>query len=171
MPTSVGSITTGMAFASPNEGSWMSIPSFNGVPEPVFEDLHIIDVIPCQGSLLDDPLHGLSHVEPGASIGSGEQENAMLGTPLGQAWTLVSGQIIPDQEHPDWREKSVQLVRCWIDVPILPASSFWNHLGSWWALFQNCQEVFLEPGMQNRIGGMLYGFGSQFSSSRTKQRE
>jgi hypothetical protein len=93
----------------------------------------------------------------------------MLSTPLAQAWTLVPCQIIPDQQHSDWRKKAVQLVCCGVDVPILPASSFGNHLGGWEALLQDRGELLFEPGMQDGVGGALHRFGSQFSSGRAKQ--
>src|SRR6266699_5542433 len=134
MATSVGPITASVPFASPDESGGMSVPSRNGLPKPVFKNFHIIDMIPLQCSPLDDALDRLCHVEPGACMGGGEEENAMLGTPLGQAWTLVPCQVIPDQQHPDWRQKPVQLLGCGIDVPILPAASFGNHRRRGWTL-------------------------------------
>ena len=60
----------------------MSIPGVNGVAEPVFEDLHVIDMLTRQRPCFDDALHRFGHVEPGASIGRREQQDAVLGTPL-----------------------------------------------------------------------------------------
>src|SRR6266536_2389608 len=157
MPTCIGPIPACVPLASPDERGGVSVPANNRVTEPVFEDLYIVDVMARQRSPLNNALHRLGHIEPGASIGSGEQENAMLGTPLGQAWTLVPGQIIPDQQHPDGRKKPVQLVCCWVDVPILPAASFRNHIGGRWALLQDRQEVCFEPGMRDSVGGVFHG--------------
>jgi len=75
----------------------MPVPASNCVTKPIFEDLDIIDVMTRQRPPLDDALDRLGHVEPGASIGRGKQENAMLSTPLGQAGTLMPGQVVPDQ--------------------------------------------------------------------------
>src|SRR5579884_1623043 len=171
MATCIGSITASVAFASPNEGRRVPIPAFNGLAKPLFEQFHIIDMMPLERSSLDDALHGLSHIEPGASVRRAEEHNALLSTPLGDAWALVSGQIIPDQQHPHWRQKPIQLLGCGVDIPILPASSLWNDFWSWWALLQNRREVLFEPGMQDGVGRMVYWFGSQFSGGRPNQSE
>src|SRR5579859_3602873 len=95
----------------------------------------------------------------------------MFRTPLGHARTLMSGEIVPNQQHSDWRQKPVQLLGCGVNVPILPTPSFGNQLGSCWTLLQDRQEVRFEPGMQDGIGGVFHRFGSQFSSRRTEQRQ
>src|SRR5438552_2455719 len=59
MPTSVGPITASVPFASPNEGGGMSVPAFNGLPKPVLEHFHIIDMMPLPCSSLDDALDRL----------------------------------------------------------------------------------------------------------------
>src|SRR5579872_4881673 len=59
MPTSISSITAGVAFASPDERRGMSIPAFNGLSKPVFEDFHIIDMVSLQCSSFDDALDRL----------------------------------------------------------------------------------------------------------------
>jgi hypothetical protein len=38
----------------------------------------------------------------------------------------VSGQVVPDQQHSDGREKTIQLVGGRIDIPILPAPTKGN---------------------------------------------
>src|SRR5947209_9453529 len=83
----------------------------------------------------------------------------------------MSCQIVPDQEHSDRREEAIQLVGCWIDVPVLPPPTNGNDLGSWKALLQDGSEFTLQPGMQNGIGALLSRFGTQFSGRRSKQRE
>ena len=35
----------------------MPIPSLDGLPKPVFEDLHVVDMMPLHGSPDDDALH------------------------------------------------------------------------------------------------------------------
>jgi len=57
-----------MPLATPDKGGGMSVPALNRVTEPVFEDLHIVDVMTCQRSPLDDALDRLCHVEPGARV-------------------------------------------------------------------------------------------------------
>ena len=60
----------------------MAIPGDNGVTEPVFEDLHVINMLTSQLPSFDDALHRFGHVEPGAGVGRREQQDAVLGTPL-----------------------------------------------------------------------------------------
>src|SRR5258708_38905657 len=124
MATRIRPITAGVAFASPDEGRGMSVPAFNRVTEPIFEDLHIVDVMTRQRPSLDNALDRLGHVEPGACVRRGKQQDPMFSTPLRHARALVPSEILPDQQYSDWREKPIQLLGCWVDVPILPASSF-----------------------------------------------
>jgi hypothetical protein len=62
-----------MPLVAPDEGSSMAIPGVNGVTEPVFEDLHVIDMLTSQRPSFDDALHRFGHVEPGAGVGCREQ--------------------------------------------------------------------------------------------------
>src|SRR5947209_1579400 len=58
MTTGISAVAARMPLASPDERRWVTIPSLDGVAEPVFEDLHIIDVVSLQGSPDDNALHG-----------------------------------------------------------------------------------------------------------------
>ena len=82
MPPRTGPVATSMPLAAPYEGSRMAIPGDNGVTEPVFEDLHVINMLTSQLPSFDDALHRFGHVEPGAGVGRREQQDAVLGTPL-----------------------------------------------------------------------------------------
>src|SRR6266566_457744 len=95
----------------------------------------------------------------------------MLGTPLHHAVTFMPSQIVPDHQYSDGREKAIQLVGGWIDIPILPAPTNGNRLRSRRTLFQDGGQFSFQPGMQNGIGTLLDRFGAQFSGRRPKQRE
>src|SRR6266496_4166917 len=171
MPPGIGAIATGMSLASPHKRSGLAIPGVNGVTEPVFEDLHVIDMLTRQRPCFDDALHRFGHVEPGASIGRREQQDAVLGTPLHDAVAFMPSQIIPDEQHPHWREKAVQLLGCRIDIPILPAPPLGYHRRRRRALLQDGGEFPFEPGMQDGIGAALCRFRAYLSRRWTQQRE
>src|SRR5947209_4437025 len=124
MPTCIGAVATSMALAAPNEGGRMPIPPLDGVPEPVFEDLHIIDMMALHSSPDDDALHRFGHVEPGASTRRVEEPNALVMAPPHPIATVMACQIIQNEQHAQGRGEPIQLFRCGKRVPILPASSF-----------------------------------------------
>src|SRR6266700_5913015 len=99
MPPGISAVTTGMPLASPDEGSGVSIPGVDSVTEPVFKYFHIIDVLTGKRPSFDDPLHGFSHIQPGAGVGRREQEDALLSAPLHDAVAVMACQIVPDEQH------------------------------------------------------------------------
>jgi hypothetical protein len=57
-----------------------------------------------QGAVLDDPLNGFGHIQPGTAQRRIEQADPLLEAPLHQVRRLVTRQIIPDQQHTQWRQ-------------------------------------------------------------------
>src|SRR5258708_4565102 len=96
MPPCIGSIPAYMPLSTPDKRRGMTIPTCDGIRKPLLEDLHIIGMISLQRSPFDDPLHRLSHVEPGTRIGRGKEENATLSTPLHQTVAFMPSQIVED---------------------------------------------------------------------------
>jgi hypothetical protein len=84
MTTGIGTITTSVPFASPDEGRRMPIPAYDGAAQPTFEDLDILDVMTLQSSAQDDALHRLGHIEPGTGTGHIQQANAVFVGPSDQ---------------------------------------------------------------------------------------
>src|SRR5215469_2040674 len=123
MTTRIGSISPGMTLATPEKRSGLAVPPGNGVGQPLFEHLDIVDVMALQCTPDNDALHGFSHVEPGTRIGCVQQTNTMLGTPLRQVATAVSHEIVQDQQHANGREPAIELISRWVEIPILPATS------------------------------------------------
>ena len=95
----------------------------------------------------------------------------MLGTPLDDAVAFVPGQVFPDQHDSDVREKAIQLLSGRIDIPILPTPTNGDRFGNRRTVFQNGSEFALQPGMQDSIGTLLDGFGTEFSRGGPKQSE
>src|SRR6266496_1962091 len=137
MTTSIGPVATSMPLAAPDERRRMTIPPLDGVPKPVFEDLHIIDMMSLQGSPDDNPLHRFGHVEPGAGTRRVQEPNAVFPTPLHQIATVMSCQIIQNEQHAQGRVHAIQLLRCRKRVPILPPSPFWDLFWRGWTRLEN----------------------------------
>src|SRR5712691_8443129 len=110
MTTRVSPVAAGVALPSPNERGGMTIPALDRLPKPVFEDLHIIDVVPLQSSPDNDPLHGFGHVEPGTRTGRVPESHAVFMTPTHQIATVVAGQVIQDEQHTQRRVETIQLL-------------------------------------------------------------
>jgi hypothetical protein len=149
----------------------MTIPSLNGLGQPIFEDLHIIDMMSLQGSSDNDPLHRFSHIEPGASTGRVQKPNAAFMAPTHQIATGMSCQIIQDEQHAQRRIHLVQLLCCGKRVPLLPAPPVGDQFWSGWTSLENGSQFAHEPGMQDGIGALIDRFSPQFTSSWPKQRQ
>src|SRR6266487_1269415 len=100
MTTGIDPVATGMPLASPDERSRMPIPAFDGVGKPIFEDLHIIDMVSLHRSSDQNALHRFGHVEPRACTRSVEEPNAMFMTPTHPIVAVMARQIIQDEQHP-----------------------------------------------------------------------
>lgn len=91
MTTGIGTVATGMPFASPDEGSAMSIPSRAGVPQPIFEDLDILDVVAFQSPADEHALHRFGQVEPGSRTGGIQESNPAFMAPLHAIAAVMAG--------------------------------------------------------------------------------
>src|SRR6266567_397474 len=171
MTTRIGAVAACMSLASPDKGSGMTIPSLNGVPKPVFEDLHIIDMVSLQRSTDENPLYRFSHVEPRASTRRVQEPNAVFPTPTHQIAAVMASQIIQNEQHAQGRVHPIQLLGGWKRVPILPPPPFWDLFWSGWTLLENGGKLVLEPGMQNGIRALIDWFSSQFTSGWSKHRQ
>src|SRR5229473_1042844 len=147
MTTRISPVSAGVALPSPNEGGGMPIPSLDRLPKPVFEDLHIIDVVPFQSSADNDPLHRFGHVEPRSCTRRVQESNAVFMTPTHQIATVVAGQIIQDEQHAQRRIEAIQLLGCGKRIPILPAPPFWDQLRSGWTTLEDGGQFAYQPGM------------------------
>src|SRR5579859_5680286 len=110
MATGIGPIAAAMSLAAPDEGSRLTIPALDRVGQPVFEDLNIIDMMALQGSADDDPLHRLSHIEPGASTRRVEEPNPPFMAPRHQIMTVMACQVVQNEEHTQGRQHPIQLL-------------------------------------------------------------
>src|SRR5437764_11072735 len=151
MATRIGSVATCMPLASPAEGSGMTVPPLDGVDKPIFEDLHIIDMVSLQGPPDNDPLDGFSHIEPRASTRRVQQPNAAFMAPPDQIATVMTRQIIQNEQHAQGRVHPIQLLSGGKRIPLLPSPPFWDFFWSRWALLEDGLQFPFEPGMQDGI--------------------
>lgn len=149
----------------------MTIPSLDGVAKPVFEDLHIIDMVSLQCSADNDPLHRFSHVEPRASTRRVQEPNAVFTTPTHQIAAVMACQIIQNEQHAQGRVHPIQLLGGGKRVPILPPPPFWDLFWSGWTRLENGSQFPLEPGVQDGIRARINRFSSQFTGGGPKQGE
>jgi len=98
----------------------MPIPSLDGGASPVFEDLHIIDMVSLQRSADEHALHRFSHVEPRASTRRVQEPNAVFMAPPHQIAAVMACQIIENEQHAQGRVHPIQVLGGWKRVPILP---------------------------------------------------
>jgi len=100
-------------------------------------------------------LHRFGHVEPGAANRCKHRQNAMLKQPEQHLSRIVSTQIIPDHQHPQWRQIFRQSDRH--GQPFLPgephgAVRFGRQDRFFRQRSQDFSQLFLQPRMQNDVG-------------------
>ena len=101
MTTRIGPVAAGMPLASPDERRRVTIPPLDSIPKPIFEDLHIIDMVPFHRSADENALHRFGHVEPGARTRRVQEPNAAFMTPMTPSPALaeiVGSKAIPRTE-------------------------------------------------------------------------
>src|SRR5512135_321003 len=147
MTTRIGAVAASMALACPDKGGGMTIPALDGVAKPVFEDLHVVDMMPLHGSPNDNPLHRFGHIQPGASTRRVQESNALFMAAPHPIATGMACQIIQNEQHAPGRILSIQLISCGKRIPILPPAPVWDLFRGGWTRFENGGQFAAEPGM------------------------
>src|SRR2546421_8854806 len=143
MTPGIRPVSACMPLASPDERRRVTIPPLDGVSEPIFKDLYIIDMMPLHRSADENPLHRFGHIQPGASTWSVQEANAAFMTPMHKIVTVMARQIVQNEQHAQGRIHPIELLGGWKRVPLLPSSPFWNLLWSGRTLFEDaCQLPF-----------------------------
>src|SRR5437764_14821098 len=104
-----------------------------------------------QGPPDNDPLDGFSHIEPRASTRRVQQPNAAFMAPPDQIATVMTRQIIQNEQHAQGRVHPIQLLSGGKRIPLLPSPPFWDFFWSRWALLEDGLQFPFEPGMQDGI--------------------
>src|SRR4051794_8859372 len=89
----------------PDERGRVGIPAGDGVVEPGDELLLGLGMVAVEGAADDDPLDRLGEVEPGAAEWGIERHDAVLEQPADDRPAEMAGQVVPDQEEAERRQR------------------------------------------------------------------
>src|SRR5512135_1697577 len=103
MTTGIGPVAACMPLASPDKRRRVTIPPFDSIPKPIFEDLHIINMMPFHRSSDENALHRFGHVKPRASTRGVQEANAVFMTPTHKIVTVMARQIVQNEQHAQGR--------------------------------------------------------------------
>ncbi len=154
----------------------MLVPPSDGLLEPVDDLLSRLRMLTGEGATHDDALQRLGHIQPGARERRVERQNAVLQQPAHHLVGQVPREIVPDQDQPQGGSRLGTFIG---PPPVLPGLSQRMILGQRHAdrqrflleVIEQGLQLFLQPGMQHRIGGRENTFGSHLSGCRAKQRQ
>jgi hypothetical protein len=165
-----GALASLEARAVPNERSGGGVPAGDGVVEPGDQVVLGLRLLSVEGAADDDPLDGLGHVQPGAADRRVERHHAVVEQPADDRPAQVAGQVIPDQEHTEWRQGLGRLMT----EPGSPSRE-------WWPLVlgerqdrqarQHLGQLGLEPRMEDDVRRVGDALGAQFTGGRAEQRQ
>ena len=99
MTTSVCSVAPSFPFASPFEWRRIGVPGASGPLKPVDDLRRIGRRLTGQGSLGEDSLDGLGHVQPGSAERRVQRHHAMFEQPHDEARVEVSREVVHDQQE------------------------------------------------------------------------
>src|SRR5215204_2332475 len=102
---SAGPLSALVALAVPGERGRVGIPAGDGVVEPGDELILGLWVVALEGAADDDPLDRLGQVQPGAADRGIEWHDAVLEQPADDRPAQVAGQVVPDQEESERRQR------------------------------------------------------------------
>ena len=165
-----GALAALEALAVPDERRGVGVPARDGVVEPGDQVVLGLGVVSVEGAADDDPLDGLGHVQPGAADRRVERHHAVVEQPADDRPAEVAGQVVPDQEHPEWRQGLDRRMT----EPGLPSRE-------WWPLVlgerrgrqarQHLGHLGLEPRMEDGVRRVGDAPGAQLAGGRAEQRQ
>ena len=148
----------------------MGVPAGDGVVEPGDQVILGLGMVALEGAADDDPLDRLGQVQPGAAERGIQRHDAVLGQPADDRPAEVAGQVVPDQEEAEGRQRLTRLVA----EPGGPASERRALLvgdGDGRERGQHGGQFRLEPGMQHGVGRVGDALGPQLTGRGPEQGE
>jgi len=88
------------AFAAPDKGGRCLVPATRHRLQIGDDGLRGLGLLSVQSTPDENALDGFGHVEPGTAQRGIERQDAVLDQPAHHLGGAVSGQVIPDQQHP-----------------------------------------------------------------------
>jgi len=165
-----GALATFVALAVPDEGGRVGIPAGDGVVEPGDQVVLGLGMVSLQCSPHEDALDRLGHVQPGTAERGVERHDAVVEQPANDRPTQVAGQVVPDEQHTERRQRLGRLVA----EPGRPPSQRWPLVlgeGQGWQARQHFGQFGLEPGVQHRVRRVGDAFGADLAGRGTEQRQ
>lgn len=115
-----------------------------------------------------DALDGFGHVQPGATERGIEWHDAVVKQPVNDRPAQVAGQVVPDQEEPERRQRRGRRVA----EPGRPPCQGWAFVlgaGEGWECREHLGQLGLEPGVEHGVGRVGDAFGPHLAGRRTEQ--
>lgn len=162
-----------IALTTPDEGCGIGIPAHDRVVQEGKQIVLGLRIGAGEGPATDDSLHRFRHVQPGAAQRRREREHALGKQPGDDVRALVSGQVVPDEDGPQGRQRPGGFV-AQPGVPC-PQLRVGRVAGRRWQLGQGSAQhpegTRLQPGMEHRIGGAGHRLGPQGAGAGAEERE
>ncbi len=125
-------------------------------------------MVSLKGATDEDALDGLGHVQPGATERGVEWDDAVVEQPVDDRPAQMAGQIVPDQEEPERRQRLSRLVA----EPGRPPRQGWAFVlraGDGWECREHLGQFGLEPGMEDGIRRVGDALRPHLARGRTEQ--
>src|SRR5215213_6675138 len=167
---SAGPLSALVALAVPGERCRVGIPAGDGVVEPGDELILGLRVVALEGAADDDPLDGLGQVQPGAADRGVQRHDAVPEQPADDRPTQMPGQVVPDQDESERRQR----IAGFVAEPGGPPGerrALVLGFGDGWEGSEHGGQLLLEPGMEHGIGRVRYPLGADLAGGRSEQRQ
>ena len=125
-------------------------------------------MLPIECAADDDPLDRLGEIQPGAADRGIERHDAVLEEPADNRPTQMPGQVVPDQEQAERRQRVARLVA----EPGGPAGQGWEVVlggGDGRERVEHSGKLSPEPRVEHGIGRVGHPFGPHLAGRRSEQ--
>ena len=159
-----------VALVVPGERGRVGIPAGDGVVEPAAELIPGLWMVAREGAANDAPLDRLGEVQPGAAERGVERHDAVLEEPADDGPTQMPGQVVPDQDESERRQRIARFVA----EPGRPPGE-WRTLvlgdGHGRERGEHGGQLGLEPGMEHGVGRVGDALGAEVAGRRPEERQ
>ncbi len=146
----------------------MGIPAGDGVVEPGDDVVLGLGMVALKRTPDQDALDGFGHVQPGATQRGIEWHDAVVEQPVDDRPAQVAGQVVPDQEESERRQRLGRVVA----EPGRPPRQGWAFVlraGDGWECGEHLGQLSPEPRVEHGVGRVRDPFGPHLAGRRTEQ--